>query len=161
MNLFDGGHPLTRAQLEKKQAEYEYLRQKKLQFQQEMDRIEALESRALQDMAQYHDGAGQQSEPSTPPEFQENGFPSVLSRPNRFSASGIISPPGVINRPSRAGSQVTSPPVERARAYQALTGGAGHMPYSVPGSRNDSEGDEGQDEYSDNVLSFNHRGAAS
>jgi hypothetical protein len=126
-----------------------------------MERLEAMEHNVLQDMRQYHDVAGQHSEPATPPEFQENGFPSVLSRPNRFSASGLMSPPGVINRPSRAGSQVTSPPVERARAYQALTGGGGYSQQSMPGSRHGSDGDEGGDEYGERVPSFGYRGSAS
>jgi len=140
------------------------LRQKKLQFQQEMELIDAQTRRnaeELQRLRQDLQVVNQQSEPTTPPENQENGFPSGFSRPHRFSASGLVSPPGVINRPSRAGSQVTSPPVERARAYQALTGG--YSGQSVPGSRPESDGDEGADEYNDNVnvLSLNHRSAAS
>lgn len=113
--------------------------------------------RLRSDLGNYHAGAGHQSEPTTPPDYRETGFPSALSRPNRFSASGIMSPPGLINRPSRAGSQVTSPPVERARAYQALT--SAHPSQSVPGSRRDSEDED--DQYKETFVAFNHRGAAS
>jgi len=129
-----------------------------------MDLIEAQTRRdaeELQRLRQDLQVVGQQNEPTTPPENQENGFPSSFSRQNRISAAGVVSPLGVINRPSRAGSQVlvTSPPLERARAYQALTGG--YAAQSVPGSRPESDGDEGQDEYNDSVLSLNHRSAAS
>src|ERR1700761_3773754 len=54
---------------------------------------------------------GHQSEPTTPPEYREtnSGFPSVFSRPNRYSTSSLTSPPGLYNRPVRSGSQLTSP----------------------------------------------------
>lgn len=118
--------------------------------------IEAQSRREEEELYRLRQDLGQfQSEPTTPPE--EAGFASVRPRSHRLSTSGFTSP-GVINRPSRAGSQVTSPPVERARAYQALTGG--FVPQSVPGSRHDSEADEAGDEYGDNIMSFNHRGAA-
>ena len=152
-------------QLEKKQAEYDFLRQKQMQFQHEMDLMarqvkqgEEEVQRLRHDLGNIHTGAGHQSEPTTPPEFREAGFPSALSRPNRFSTSGIMSPPGIINRPSRAGSQVTSPPVERARAYQALTAGAPSQ--SVPGSRQDSEDDEDQFQLAKLALNLRSVGAA-
>lgn len=55
--------------------------------------------------------AGHQSEPTTPPEYREttSGFPSVFSRPNRYSTSSLTSTPGLYNRSSRSGSQLTSP----------------------------------------------------
>lgn len=152
-------------QLEKKQAEYDYLKQKQLQFQHEMDLMarqvkqgEEEVQRLRHDLGTVHTGAGHQSEPTTPPEYREHGFPSALSRPNRFSSSSIMSPPGIINRPSRAASQVTSPPVERARAYQALT--AGVPSQSVPGSRQDSEDDEEQYQLAKLAMNLRSIGAA-
>ena len=109
------------------------------------------------DLGSFHPGAGHQSEPTTPPEYIDLGFPTPLSRPNRFSASGIMSPPGLINRPGRADSQVTSTPIERARAYQALTSGAPSQ--SVPGSRRDS--DEDEDIYEATTFGFSQRNTAS
>ena len=56
---------------------------------------------------------GHQSEPTTPPEYREttsSGFPSMFSRPNRYSTSSLTSPPGLLfNRPGRSGSQIASP----------------------------------------------------
>lgn len=84
--------------------------------------------------AQY--GGPAHSQPTTPPEYSEsNGFPSALSRPNRFSMSSIT--PGMITRSSRANSQVTSPP--------SNIQGSGHdnnyPSHSMPGSRRNSEED--------------------
>ena len=143
-----------------KQAEYDYLRQKHLQFQHEMDviarqvkREEEEVQKLRHDLGSYHAGVGHQSEPTTPPEYGDIGFASAANRANRFSSSSITAPPGIINRPSRAGSAVTSPPVERAKAYAALTGGQ-----SKPGSGHDSGND--RDDFEPTVLAFNHRGAA-
>lgn len=55
--------------------------------------------------------SGHQSEPTTPPEYRETstGFPSVFSRPNRYSLSSLTSPHGMANRSARSGSVLTSP----------------------------------------------------
>lgn len=59
---------------------------------------------------------GHQSEPTTPPEYQtirehresSSGFPTVLSRPNRYSTSSITAPLGqMYSRPGRS-STITS-----------------------------------------------------
>lgn len=152
-------------QLEKKKAEYDYLKKKKLQFQREMDMMEMQAKRDEAELQRLHrevrnprDSVGNQSEPTTPPELQDNGFPTALSKPNRFSSSTLTSPPGLSNRGSYTGSQITSPPTERARAtaLEALTG----LPStSAQGSRGNS--DEEDDSYDDEVLNFNHRSAAS
>ena len=85
--------------------------------------------------------AGNQSEPTTPPEFREttSGFPSAFSRPNRYSTSSLTSPPGLYNRSARSGSQLTSP----------QPGNLSHLVMddklpskSVPGSRRNSDEDE-------------------
>lgn len=141
-------------QIEKKQAEYEYIKRKREQFAAEMAALDREEQRLRGEI-----GAGQQSEPTTPPEYQNNtnsGFPTALSRPNRFSSSSVVSPPSFSGRPSRTGSQVTSAS-ERDLAYQALTG----LPaQSVSGSRRESDEEE-DDRYEDEVLNFDHRKAAS
>lgn len=82
---------------------------KQLEMQQ---RQEALELARLEDQAGRMNVS---SEPTTPPEYHNTnqsstGFPSMFSRPNRYSASNLISPPGFHNRPARSGSQLASPP---------------------------------------------------
>jgi hypothetical protein len=86
---------------------------------------------------------GKHSQPTTPPEYSDsNGFPTALSRPNRFSMSSIT--PGVTTpRGSRSGSIMSPPSGNQAQ-------GNGIPSKSVPGSRrgSDEEGDEfGQDDF--------------
>jgi len=84
---------------------------------------------------------GKHSQPTTPPEFSEgNGFPTSLSRPNRFSMSAIN--PGLSTpRASRSGSQLASPPSARSQ-------GNGYLPSkSMPGSRRNSDEDDGDDDF--------------
>jgi len=84
-------------------------------------------------------GGPAHSQPTTPPEYNEgNGFPSALSRPNRFSMSSIN--PGMTTRGSRANSQVTSPP---SNIQGNGSGNSNHnMPsQSMPGSRRNSDED--------------------
>jgi hypothetical protein len=86
--------------------------------------------------------AGHQSEPSTPPEYREtsSGFPTVFSRPNRYSTSSITSPPGLYGRPGRSGSQLTSPQSSVIPSRYMMDD---KMPSkSVPGSRRNSDEDE-------------------
>lgn len=86
--------------------------------------------------------AGHQSEPTTPPEYREtnSGFPSVFSRPNRYSTSSLTSPPGLYNRPGRSGSQLTSP---QSGIMQSRLVMDDKLPSkSVPGSRRNSDEDE-------------------
>lgn len=80
---------------------------------------------------------GHQSEPTTPPEYRDNGFPSMYSRQNRYSSSSLVSPPGLTNRLSRSGSQLTSPPVESVQGQNGDN--SDKLPSkSVPGSRRGS-----------------------
>lgn len=86
--------------------------------------------------------AGHQSEPSTPPEYRDtnSGFPTVFSRPNRYSTSSLTSPPGLYNRPGRSGSQLTSPQSGFIPSRYVIDD---KMPSrSVPGSRRNSDEDE-------------------
>jgi hypothetical protein len=96
--------------------------------------------------------SGHQSEPTTPPEYRDGGFPNVLTRPNRFSAS-LASPPGLGSaRQSRSGSQIASPPIATAQSIS-------HMPSkSVPGSRRNS--DEEDDAYDYEPAAPSNRSAA-
>ncbi|CAK7267437.1 hypothetical protein SEPCBS119000_002549 [Sporothrix epigloea] len=110
--------------LEKKRLEYEKLREQKRRFEAEMHKLDQQQLRDEQELAAMQEDlgrigavaalgtAGHQSEPTTPPERHEtsSGFPSILSRPNRYSTSSLTSPPGLLHsRPGRSGSQVTSP----------------------------------------------------
>ena len=142
--------------LEKKQAEYEFLKLKRQEFQQKMDNLQ----RDL-DHLQTNPAPGEisnQSEPTTPPDLLENGFSTKLGRANRFSTSSLVFPPSILNL-KRTSSQLTSPPAEseRERAYQALT--AGQPSQSIPDSRRGS--DEEEDRYSSQVPKFGRRAGAS
>ena len=141
--------------LEKKKQEYEFLREQRKRFQAEMDlldlqtrREETEMDRLTNDLSIQNLSGGHQSEPTTPPEFREsnNGFPTPLSRPNRFSAS-MLSPPGLqsslsthSNRTSRNTSQVASPRYYHGHSHsQSIS----HIPSkSVPGSRRGSDEEE-------------------
>lgn len=77
---------------------------------QKLDQQQRQEALELAQMEEEMDRLGHQSEPTTPPEYRDNsGFPSMFSRPNRYSMSSLTSPPGLFNRPVRSGSQLASP----------------------------------------------------
>jgi len=141
--------------------EYSHLQQRRIQYQEEMDLIdlqakrEEDELRRLQQDLSSNNGNSQAGEPATPPESRDNGFPTALSRLNRFSASNATFATGLTNRLSRTESQLSSPPSERARAYQALTSGGGSS--QAPMLAGDPEE---EDNYADTILDFNHRSAA-
>ncbi|KAM4060021.1 pumilio-family RNA binding repeat domain-containing protein [Hirsutella rhossiliensis] len=101
--------------IEQKKLEYERIRERRRRFEIEMQRLDQQQRREAQELAQMEEEIGRlggpQSEPTTPPEYHDNsGFPSIFSRPNRYSTSSLASPPGLYNRPARSGSQLTSPP---------------------------------------------------
>ena len=88
--------------------------------------------------------AGHQSEPTTPPEYREtsSGFPTMFSRPNRYSTSSLTSPPGHLTRPGRSGSQLASPQsgIVQSQSHFAFDD---QLPSrSVPASRRNSDEDE-------------------
>jgi septum formation inhibitor MinC len=164
-------HCLTVIQLEKKKQEYEFLREQRRRFDVEMERAE-IELLGLQGKREDDDmdrltnditrltTAGHQSEPTTPPEYRDNGFPSAFSRPNRFSSASMTSPSGpttLSNRASRSGSQLTSPPADLIAAYPAQA--SSHLPSrSVPGSRRNS--DEEDDGWEPDLTTFKPRTGA-
>ena len=98
--------------------------------------------------------SGHQSEPTTPPEYREasSGFPSMFSRPNRYSTSSLTSPPGLLfNRPGRSGSQIASPQsgIMQSSASVSSATTAQHLGFddqlpsrSVPTTRRNSDEDE-------------------
>ncbi|KAI1266237.1 hypothetical protein F5Y18DRAFT_24486 [Xylariaceae sp. FL1019] len=144
--------------LEKKQREYERVREQKRRFEAEMQRLDQqqrqdeMEMQALtEDLSNLGRGAvlgltGHQSEPTTPPEYREtnNGFPTMFSRPNRYSMSSLVSPPGLFtnmsSRASRSGSVLQSP---QSNVMPSRFPDEHPMPYrSVPGTRRNSDDDE-------------------
>lgn len=142
---------LRASQLEKKKLEYERLREQKRRFEAEMQLLDLQQRREEQELAQMQEdlgrgnnpNGGHQSEPTTPPEYREStsGFPTVFSRPNRYSTSSLTSPPGIYNRPGRSGSQLQSP--QAAGLIQSRFAMDDTLPSkSVPGSRRNSDEDE-------------------
>ncbi|KAK3320876.1 armadillo-type protein [Cercophora scortea] len=134
--------------LEKKRMEYERLREHKRRFEAEIHKLDAQQRMDERDLQLLQEElstgrfAGHQSEPTTPPEFRESssGFPTMFSRPNRYSTSSLTSPPGLFNRPGRSGSQLVSP---QSGIIQSRFGFDDQIPSrSVPGSRRNSDEDE-------------------
>lgn len=130
---------LMAQQIEKKRLEYEKIREQKRLFDAELAKHEVELGHMLEEHGRL---SGHQSEPTTPPEYRENpsGFPSVFSRPNRYSLSSLTSPPGMANRSARSGSVLTSPqsgiPLSRFAFDDQLPS------WSVPGSSRNSDDDE-------------------
>lgn len=111
----------------------------KLAAQQRLEEMELL--RMQEDLGR---GAltGHLSEPTTPPEYREtsSGFPTMFSRPNRYSTSSLVSPQTMFNQRGRSGSQLTSP---QSSAIPSRFGFDDQIPSrSVPGSRRNSDDDE-------------------
>ena len=90
--------------------------------------------------------SGHQSEPTTPPEYRETsaGFPTMFSRPNRYSTSSLTSPPGLLfNRPGRSGSQIASPQSSIMQSSSSSVQRYGFDdPRSVPLTRRNSDDDD-------------------
>ena len=107
-----------------------------------MQRLERESQREARELAQMEEEVrlgGHQSEPTTPPEHQ-SGFPSIFSRPSRYSMSSLASPPGIYNRPARSGSQLVSPPSGMNQGRYAWDD---QIPSrSVPTTRRNSDDDE-------------------
>ncbi|KAI1408162.1 ARM repeat-containing protein [Hypoxylon sp. FL1857] len=139
--------------LEKKKIEYEKLREQKRRFEAEMHKLDQQQRRDEFDIAQMQEDLGRgngigmtghQSEPTTPPEYREttSGFPTMFSRPNRYSTPslGLVSPPGLFTtRPGRSGSQLASP---QSGILQSRFFDDPLPSRSVPGSRRNSDEDE-------------------
>ena len=134
-------------QFDKKRMDYEKLREQRAKFEAELNLFnmqQLREKHELEQMAQelqcVQISSGHQSEPTTPPEHRDQGFQSVFGRRNRFSTSSIASPPGLVNRSSRSGSQLTSPPSELMQTPRKNVVVDKLPSKSVPGSRRGSDG---------------------
>lgn len=122
---------MLREQRRRFEAEFELFNLQQAREKQELDQM-------TQDLSRVNVSAGHQSEPTTPPEYRDHVFPSVFSRTNRYSASSLTSPPGLNNRSSRSGSQLTSPPTELAQTLHHPVHADTLPSKSVPGSRRGS-----------------------
>lgn len=151
-------------QVEKKRQEYEALQERRRRFEAQMvlfNQQQALEKEELdrmtQDLQQVSGLAGHVSEPTTPPEYRDHVLPSgIFARSNRYSTSSITSPPG-LNRSSRSGSQLTSPPSELAQTLHNHINSDTLPSKSVPGSRRGSN--EGVRAYVPETNGTSRRGA--
>ena len=132
-------------QLERKRKEHEMLREHRLQMQKQLESLNMKEAygedelnKLTQDLQNASMTVGHQSEPTTPPEYRDGNFQSVFSRANRYSLSSLVSPPGLNNRSSRSGSQLTSPPSEIAQTLHNHINSDTLPSKSVPSSRRGS-----------------------
>lgn len=132
---------LILSQFEKKRQHIEYMREQKRRFEEDMKLLDLQHEREQLEMNQLAKDlakagiSGPSSEPTTPPESRENGFPSAFSRPTRFSTSSVTSSPGFFNV---FASSVTSPP-SQMNHDSAQTTPNRFAVHSVPGSRRNSE----------------------
>ena len=150
--------------LERKRVEYEKIREQKRRFEVEMQKLDQQQRREEQELAQMTEDlgrfasrdsmAGHLSEPTTPPEYRETagGFPTMFSRPNRYSTSSLTSPPGLYNRQSRPNSQIASP---QSGIMQSRLAFDDQLPSrSVPGSRRNSDEDEKEEAVRQDPTSY-------
>lgn len=145
-------------QLQKKKEQYEFLLQQHERFHSEMANLDVKakstedELQRLQNELQHFTVAGHQSEPTTPPEYHQNGFTTRSS--NRLSLASLTSPPSVTSmagpRANRSSSQVVTSP------FNASSSQLPSM--SVPGTRRNSDEDE-EDPYQKEIKSVNARRA--
>ncbi|KAK8093837.1 ARM repeat-containing protein [Apiospora hydei] len=135
--------------LEKKKLEYEKIVEQRRRFEAEMQKLAAQQRleemellRMQEDLGRGGALTGHLSEPTTPPEYREtsSGFPTMFSRPNRYSTSSLVSPQTMFNQRGRSGSQLTSP---QSSVMPSRFGFDDQIPSrSVPGSRRNSDDDE-------------------
>ncbi|KAH6607996.1 armadillo-like helical [Trichoderma cornu-damae] len=148
----DYNNALHKVQLiEKKKLEYERIREQRRRFELEMQKLDQQQRREAQELAQMEEEinrfAGHQSEPTTPPEYRStstnNGFPTIFSRPNRYSTSSLTSPLGLLGRPARSGSLLTSAPPGTSVFQQRYGFDDNQLPSrSVPPTRRNSDDDD-------------------
>lgn len=133
---------LTLLQFERKRQHIEYMREQRRRFEEDMKLLDMQHEKEKQEMDQLARDlakaglSGPVSEPTTPPEYRENGFAGAFTRPSRFSTSSVTSSPGFFN--VFAPSQVTSPPSQPTHS-SAQTPTNRFSVHSVPGSRRNSE----------------------
>ena len=146
-------------QSEQKYRHYEQLLAEQRRIQAFIAEVDPETRREVDDQRRHEDAVSQmiaQSEPTTPPEYAD-AFPSIFSKPNRYSSASLASPPGIANRPARASTQLTSPGFQYNRPFTS----SGTLPsHSVPGSRRQSDDEEEADDYLYNFDQSLHRAAA-
>jgi len=139
---------------------YEALIETQRRLQAELDTIHPSVRHDFENGRRHEESIAQMmasSEPASPPEYG-NAFPTSFSKPNRYSAASLTSPPGIATRSSRSSTQMTSPSAGFVRPY--TSGGTSTFPsQSVPGSRRQSD-DEDDDDFIWSYDSVNHRAAA-
>lgn len=125
------------------------MREQKRRFEAEMHKLDQQQRDEEQELAKLaidlsRYGPGHQSEPTTPPEYRDGfgGFPSMFSRPNRYSTSSLTSPMSYLNRPGRSGSQLTSPPPGLLQSQSRYVFEEQLPSRSTPASRRNSDEDE-------------------
>ncbi|KAI1994799.1 hypothetical protein LOZ51_001322 [Ophidiomyces ophidiicola] len=112
---------------EKKRQHIEYMREQKKRFEADLQLLNLQQEKEEQEMDQIaRDLAraglnGPVSEPTTPPEYKESGFPTALSRPARFSISNGQSTPGRFG--NIFSPQLTSPTSTKATSPFGLNNG--------------------------------------
>lgn len=146
-------------QIEKKKLEYERIREQRRRFELEMQRLDQEYRREARELAQMEEEVrlgGHQSEPTTPPEHH-SGFPSIFSRPSRYSMSNLTSPPGFHNRPARSGSQLISPPSGMIQGQGRHAWDDALPSRSTPATRRNSDDEEKDDAFRQSLAS--HRSA--
>ncbi|PNS14495.1 Pumilio domain-containing protein isoform B [Sphaceloma murrayae] len=133
---------------EKRARQYEQLLAQQRRIQAEMAMIdpetrrEVDEAHALQQDINLFTSGGL-PDPGTPPDNQPSNMPINPPYTNRFSTSTLASP-GFSARPSRSGSQMTSPPSEYANPYFPNQ----NLPsQSVPNSQRNSDHEESDEDY--------------
>ncbi|KAL6855246.1 hypothetical protein ACO1O0_006385 [Amphichorda felina] len=151
--------PQDYGNIEKKKLEYERIREQRRRFELEMQRLDQEYRREARELAQMEEEVrlgGHQSEPTTPPEHH-SGFPSIFSRPSRYSMSNLTSPPGFHNRPARSGSQLISPPSGMIQGQGRHAWDDALPSRSTPATRRNSDDEEKDDAFRQSLAS--HRSA--
>ncbi|KAF7186066.1 Pumilio domain-containing protein C6G9.14 [Pseudocercospora fuligena] len=129
---------------------YETLLQAQRKIEEELAKVDADTRREVDENLRHEQAVTQlfaQSEPTTPPEYHSVLASNNFSRPNRYSAASLTSPPGIANRPNRSSTQLTSPHMAYARASYAGQSNSNLPSQSVPGSRRQSDDEEEDDDF--------------
>lgn len=150
-------------QSDKKRQKIEILREQKRKYEEHMKLLD-MEEQLLQqgnsgnlEQSRTINGnreswiAGAVSEPTTPPDYSQAGFPTPLSRLPQAPMNSLTSPPGLSNRASAASAQITSP-ISSGKTAPAQS----QLFKSLPGSRRNSE----EEDYLPQELPFNRSGTA-
>ncbi|KAK5172601.1 uncharacterized protein LTR77_002721 [Saxophila tyrrhenica] len=146
-------------QSERKIRQVEALLEQQRRINAELEQVDDQTRREVEQGLRHERAVSQmiaQSEPTTPPEYQD-AFATSAARPNRYSMNSLTSPVGLTNRPNRSSTQLTSPIAGLARPY---TSHASNMPQSVPGSRRHSDDEEDDDFIFGGYDAGIHRAAA-